>query len=100
MFAQHFAKKAQVIKCFLWGDQIRENLIKWDQTARGFGPWGTKSAVTPVLSAYKPSAKVPSLDLLSSNVFCFKAKVSKFSEFLHVSALDGALFIALKSRNV
>ena len=32
MFAQHFAKKAQVIlKVFLWGDQIRENLIKGDQ---------------------------------------------------------------------
>ena len=37
-----FCKKTQV-SSVLWGDQIRENLIKGDQI-RG----GTKSAVTPV----------------------------------------------------
>ena len=44
MFAQHFAKKAQVIKCFCWGTKSVRILLRGTKSASGFGLWGTKSA--------------------------------------------------------
>ena len=47
MFAQHFAKKAQVIKCFCGGTKSARISLRGTKSASGYGPRGTKSAVTP-----------------------------------------------------
>ena len=44
MFAQHFAKKAQVIlKCFCGGTKSARISLRGTKSASGYGPRGTKS---------------------------------------------------------
>ena len=46
MFA-HFAKKAQVIKCFCGGTKSARIWLRGTKSASGYGPWGTKSVGGP-----------------------------------------------------